>query len=429
MKVLTNNISRRNFLKTSAAAAAALGLPEWFIKEGHAHGSVAEKLSSLDKPGIALIGCGGQGRSVCNWARNYGHVLAMCDVDEDRLNQAADQFKAPDKYKDFREVLERDDINVIINATPDHWHTLINIGAMKSGKDVYSEKPLTLTVDEGKRVVDVSRKSKRILQTGSQQRSDQRFQLACELVRNGRIGKLEYIVAGLPTGPREGPFSKQPVPEGLDWDYYLGQTPVTDYNGHNCHWNFRWWYRFAGGQMTDWGAHHNDIAQWALGMDRSGPVHVDGRSLIDMIPGGYTATAKFRVEFTYKNGVKLITTDEAPNGVRFNGSDGWIFVSRSKLTASKDSLLKEPLPDDAVRLERSNSHLGNFFDCVQSRKQPVCDAEIGHRSASVCHLGVISVRLRRSLKWNPDKEEFADDDEANTWLSRPMRAPYDYDMI
>jgi predicted dehydrogenase len=220
------------------------------------------------------------------------------------------------------------------------------------------------------------------------------------------------------------------------------------YNGHNSHWNFRWWYQFSGGQMTDWGAHHNDIAQWANGTERSGPVSVDGRSLIPMIPGGYDAASQYLIRFEYANGVRMtvrsedITVDfnrsdypesargeKVPNGVRFEGADGWIFVSRGTIQASKPELLEEPLPSNAVRLYRSTNHMGNFFECVRSRKTPICDVEIGHRSITTAHLGVISVRLGRALRWNPDREEFVDDREANRWLSRDMRAPYDWSFI
>jgi predicted dehydrogenase len=426
-------LSRRHFIKQSSVVAAAATLPGWFLEDSRSYAAAAQPRSANDKPGIALIGCGGQGRGDTNWAKNYGNVVAVCDVDANQVEQAAKQFtvdgKAPAKFKDFRQVLERDDVHVVINGTPDHWHTLINLAAARAGKDIYSEKPLTLTIDEGKRLVGEVKKWGTIFQTGSQQRSDPRFRLACELVRNGRIGKLQYMWVGLPTGPREGPFSPQPVPAGMDYDFYLGQTPKVDYNGHNAHWNFRWWYAFSGGQMTDWGAHHNDIAQWGNGTDRSGPVFVDGKSLKTMIPGGYDAASDYVVYFKYANGVQMIATNQAPNGVRFEGTDGWIFVDRGQLTASKKELIEEPLPANAERLYKSDNHMGNFFECIRTRQAPICDAEVGHRSIAVAHLGVISVRLGRALQWNPEKEQFLGDREANKWLSREMRKPYDYSFI
>jgi predicted dehydrogenase len=427
------SLSRRHFIKRSTAVAAAASLPGWFLEDGRSYAAAVRPRSANDRPGIALVGCGGQGRGDTDWARNYGNVVAVCDVDENQMEQAAKQFtaagKVPAKFKDFRRVLERDDVHVVINGTPDHWHTLINLAAARAGKDIYSEKPLTLTIDEGKRLVSEVKKWGTIFQTGSQQRSDPRFRLACELVRNGRIGKLQYMWVGLPTGPREGPFSPQPVPAGMDYDFYLGQTPKVPYNGHNAHWNFRWWWAFSGGQMTDWGAHHNDIAQWGNGTERSGPTHIDGRQLKTMIPGGYDAASDYVVCFKYANGVQMIATNQAPNGVRFEGTDGWIFVDRGQINASNKELIEEPLPSHAERLYKSDNHMGNFFECLRTRKAPICEAEIGHRSISVAHLGVISVRLGRPLQWNPEKEQFVGDREANRWVSRPMRKPYDYSFI
>jgi predicted dehydrogenase len=367
----------------------------------------------------------------------------VCDVDDASLAQAKKLWPQAATFKDFRKLLERDDIHVLVNGTPDHWHTLVNIAALKAGKDVYSEKPLTLTIDEGKRLVQTVKDTRRILQTGSQQRSDKNFRLACELVRNGRIGKLKHIDVWLPHGRREGPFSSEPVPAGLDWDMWLGQTPEVDYVEERCHGTFRYWWEYSGGTMTDWGAHHLDIAQWGAGHDRSGPVKVEGKPLIEMIPGGFTAYSEYDVRYEYADGVTLTcqsTTASAwngaaldrkgqPHGVKFHGADGWIFVTRGKLEASDPELLAEPLPSSAERLYVSDNHMQNFFDCVHSREQPICDAEIGHRSVSVCHLGVIALRLGRKLKWDPSKEEFAGDAEANVWLAREMRKPWTWDAV
>jgi predicted dehydrogenase len=422
------HISRRTFLKSSAVASTALGLPGWFLEEAQAARRHTKKLGPNDRPGIALIGCGNRGRKDGNDAASHGDMLMICDLDDARLTVAQKEHPNAKTCKDFRKILERDDIHVIVNGTPDHWHTLINIAAVKAGKDVYSEKPLTLTIDEGRRLVTAVNKNKRILQTGSQQRSDKRFRLACELVCNGRIGKLQHIITSLPTGPREGPFAPAPVPAGLDWEMWQGQTPFTQYIPQRCHYHFRYWLEYSGGMMTDWGAHHNDIAQWGNGTERSGPVEIDGKSLIDMIPGGYTTAAQFRIEYTYANGVKLScqSSSQDKNGVTFEGSDGWIFVSRREIKASNPDFLTQPLPESAQRLYHSENHMQNFFDCVRSRKQPVCEPEIGHRSVTVCHLGVLSMRLGRKLRWDPKHEKFIDDTEANKWLAREMRKPYDY---
>lgn len=444
------HITRRDFFKRLSFVSAATGLPIWFLERELAEAAETQSVTSPnDKPGIALIGCGGQGRGDASNAARFGDIVAVCDVDDNQAENAVKQFtkkdKKPDKFNDFRKVMEKKEVNIIVNGTPDHWHTLINMSAIKAGKDIYTEKPLTLTIDEGKRLAKAVRESKVILQVGSQQRSDRNFRFACELVRNKRIGKLQHIIVGLPTGPREGPFSPQPVPAGLNWDYYVGQAPYVEYNGKNCHWNFRWWYCFSNGMMTDWGAHHDDIAQWANGTERSGPVEVRGKSLIDMIPGGYETAAKFKVDYKYANGVTMTVVDEGtgteqnvvgdikrtPNGVQFLGSDGWIFVTRGKIQSSEQDILETPLPDNAIRLYKSDDHIGNFFDCVKSRKDPICDVEIGHRSISVAHIGVISMRTGFKLNWDPIKEEFTGENskEANMWLTREMRKPFTYSFI
>ena len=429
MKTFNFHISRRRFLTTTATLTAGAALPAWFIEESNSYAATPKPASPNDKPGIALVGCGGQGSGDCNWASQFGKVIAVCDVDQKHLDVAADKFKAEHKYNDFRKVMERDDVHVVINGTPDHWHTLVNLAAIKAGKDIYSEKPLTLCIDEGKRLVKAVRERKTILQVGSQQRSDEKFRLACELVRNGRIGKLEHILVGLPTGPREGPFKPEPVPAELNWDFYQGQTPAVAYTSKRTHWNFRWWYDYSGGQMTDWGAHHDDIAQWANGTERSGPVEIEGKSLVDMIPDGYTAAAEYEVKFKYANGVRMTVTNRVPNGIKFEGKEGWIFVTRGDIKASQRELLEEHMPAGAIRIYKSNNHMGNFFDSIRSRKDPICDIEIGHRSITVAHLGVLAVRLGRPLKWDPDKEQFVGDADANKWLSREQRKPYTYDMI
>ncbi len=433
--------TRRHFLTTSAAVAAATTLPQWFLDESAQ--AATKPLGANDKPGVALIGCGGRGRGVAREAAALGQMLAVCDVDDANLSQAQQTWPAAKLYKDFRKLLERDDIHIIVNGTPDHWHTLVNLAALKAGKDIYSEKPLTLTVDEGKRLVQAVRDSKRILQTGSQQRSDKNFRLACELVRNGRIGKLKHVNVWLPHGRREGPFKSAPVPAGLDWDMWQGQTTKTDYVKEKTHVTFRYFWEYSGGTMTDWGAHHNDIALWGTGFERSGPVSIEGQSLVPMIPDGFTAASEYAVAYTYANGVTQLTrsthgngwngsvTDKSAqqHGVRFEGKDGWIFVTRGKIEASHGDLLTTPLPSSAKRLYTSDNHMKNFFDCVRSREQPICDVEIGHRSVSVCHLGVIAMRLGRALKWNPAQEQFVGDAEANKWLAREQRKPWSYEMV
>jgi predicted dehydrogenase len=441
-------LPRRRFLQSAAAVTVATTSPAWFLEESStahaaAQADAAQAQSPNDKPGVALIGCGGRGRGVAGQAAQLGNLVAYCDLDDSHLELAKKQWPAAAAYKDFRKLLERKDVDIVVNGTPDHWHTLVNMAALKAGKDVYSEKPLTLTIDEGKRLVETVNSTKRILQTGSQQRSDKNFRLACELVRNGRLGKLKQVNVWLPSGRREGPFETKPVPAGLNWDMWLGQTPLIDYVPERCHVTFRYWWDYSGGTMTDWGAHHLDIAQWGTGHDRSGPVSIEARPRVQMIPGGFTAYSEYEVNYTYGDGVKLVCQSTPANawngtvidpkgqqhGVKFEGSDGWIFVTRGKIAASDPDLLTTPLPASATRLYASDNHMQNFFNCVRSREAPICDAEIGHRSVTVCHLGVLALRLGRKLQWDPAKEQFSGDNEANGYLSREMRKPWTYDAV
>ncbi|MBN9121189.1 MAG: Gfo/Idh/MocA family oxidoreductase [Planctomycetes bacterium] len=430
---------RRSVLR----AAAAAGLPAWFAAELAAD---EPPRKAEDKPKIALIGCGGMGRGDANNARRFGTIAAVCDVDSGRAAEAAKQFGGAKVYSDFRKLLEAEkDVSVVINATPDHWHTLVNLAALKAGKDVYSEKPLTLTIDEGKRVVAAVKEHKRILQTGSQQRSDARFRLACEVVRNGRLGKLTTVTSVLPQGLNAGPFKTAVVPKELDWDAWQGPTAETEYVPERCHFSFRYWTEYSGGTLTDWGAHHNDIALWGIAPESGGPESVEGKLLLKPVPGGYTAPAAYEATFTYKSGVvhKCVSTtastitgapakgkpDELPHGVRFEGSDGWLFVTRGKIEASKPEFLNDKFGDKDVRLPVSNDHMGNFFEAVKARKQPICPAEVGHRSASVCHLAGIAVRLGRKLRWDPVKEDFVGDKEASALVAREQRKKWSYETI
>jgi predicted dehydrogenase len=438
-------ISRRSFIANCTAAAAATGLPLWFIKNELSAAEAAPKRPGPnDRPGVALIGCGGMGRGDAQNASRFGDIVAVCDVDENHAAAAAKQFtkdgKAPVRFGDFRKVMERDDVHVIVQATPDHWHTLINLAAAQAKKDVYGEKPLTLTIDEGKRLVKAVRERDIVLQTGTQQRSDRKFRLACELVRNGRIGRLKTVSVFVPAGIRGGPFPPQTPPQGFNWDYWLGQAPQVAYLKERCHSNFRWWWDYSGGPVTDWGAHHNDIARWAIGQD--GPTAIEAREITPPLPNGYTTPPEFEATLQWANGVTQIvktTPDDTPyggvikpdgqrNGLRFEGTDGWLWVNRSDLKASTDEIIETPLPDNAARLEVSNDHMGNFFTCVRSRKNPMAPVEAGHRSASVGHLIVIALRTGRKFQWDPAREVFVGDGakEGNAHLAREMRKPYDY---
>ncbi len=444
-------ISRRSFIQRSSLAAAVTGLPLWFVERDSALAAEQETptpRSANDRPGLGLIGCGGQGSGDMRGASRFGNVVAVCDVKEDAVQRAVKSFskdgKAPVGYSDFRKLLERKDVDIIVNGTPDHWHSLINIGAARAKKDIYGEKPLTLTIDEGKHVVRAVRDNRIVFQTGTQQRSDRRFRLACELVQNGRIGKLKTVEVFVPAGLREGPFATdQKAPAGLNWDLWLGQAAQVGYQKERAGNTFRWWWDYAGGPVTDWGAHHNDIARWAIGQD--GPFSVEATATVGPIQGGYSTCKEFESTLEYAGDVRQIvktTTADSPfggildpngqrNGVRFTGTDGWIWVNRKDLMASQEAIYLEPLPDNAIRLETSNNHMGNFFECVRSRKDPVAKVEHGHRSAVVGHLIIIGMHQGRKLQWDPAQEVFTGDGskDANTHLAREMRKPYDYSYV
>lgn len=435
----SSTYSRREFAARSLAGLTLAALPAWYAQDVAAAEQVRladmpRRLGPNDTLQIACIGAGGrkggfrQGLGDTRaMSRQPGvKVVGVCDVDRVHREEGARAFGADCKpYADFREVLDRDDVDAVVIGTPDHWHVLIAIQALKAGKDVYCEKPLTLTVDEGKALRKAQKKYRRIFQVGSQQRSDGRFRLACELVRNGRLGRIKTVEARLPNGTKEGPFAVQPVPEDFDWNMWLGPAPWAEYVPQRTHGSFRHWFEYSGGMMTDWGAHHLDISQWALGADEAGPLSVESRGILPAMANGYNTACDFQVRYTYPEGVTLTAVCEGENGVRFEGEAGWIFVSRGRIEASDPKLLEEPLSGNALRLYASNNHIANFVECVRQRKQPVCTAEVGHRSATVCHIGNISLRLGgRHLEWDPVTELFRGDEEANRMLGRPYRDPW-----
>lgn len=438
------HLPRRDFLRSCAVLTAGATLPQWYQAEAR-RVAIRTPLGPNDRPKVALIGCGGMGRYDARLASAFGDVVALCDVDTARLDQAGADYPRARKFRDFRECLQAGGADVVLNGTPDHWHTLINLAAVHAGKDVYSEKPLTLTLEEGQRLVKAVRATGAVLQTGSQQRSDARFRLAVELVRNGRLGRLKHVTTSLPSGPRGGPFAPSPVPASLDWDAWQGQTPAMPYVKERCHGTFRYWWEYSAGTLTDWGAHHNDIALWGIG--EPGPVAVEGHALQDPVPGGYSFPSTFFVHFRYASGVthtcRTVETEggsgnvlnpatppaQMSNGVLFEGSDGWIFVSRGKIAASDPGILQEPLTRKTWTAEVSDNHMGNFFDGVRRRKRPICDVEVGHRSVSVCHLGGIAIRLGRRLAWDPAAERFVGDREANRWVGREQRRGFTYASV
>ena len=417
-----NSLTRRAFLKSSAGAAGAFFVPT--IVSSSVFGAYAPS----NRITIGSIGLGGMGTGNMKGfkGKSDSEVVAICDVDANHLAKARETAGLDPKscYGDFRELLARSDIDAVVVATPDHWHVPVSIAAVRTGKDVYCEKPLTLTIAEGRALANEVRRYGRILQTGSQQRSSDNFRFACELVRNGRIGKVHTVRVGIPGNNKtcEPTWTPEPVPEGFDYDFWLGPAPWEPYHHQRCHYEFRFLLDYSGGQPTNWGAHHLDIAQWGLGMDSSGPVEIVGKGEFPT-SGLFTTATKVYFEATYADGVKLICQTGGSN-TRFEGTDGWVDVKRGGLKTEPEPLAKETIGPDEIHLYESRDHKQNFLDCIRSRKDPIASAETGHRSASLCHLGNIAMLLGRKLKWDPDKECFVNDSAANSMLARGMRAPW-----
>ncbi len=415
-----SRFSRRRFLQTSAAASAVFAAP-YFIP--------ARAFGANERIVTGHIGVGRQGMG--NLGAFLSHAGAVCDVDEGHAAQAlkkvTDKGNKCEAYGDYRKMLERKDIDAVVVCTPDHWHALATIHACQAGKDVYCEKPLSLTIDQGRKMVQAARENKRIVQTGSQQRSDNRFRQACEYVRNGRLGKLQTILVGIP-GPNHpgepGPDGEPPA--GFNYDYWLGPAPFRPYNEKRVHYNFRFFWDYSGGQMTNFGAHHIDIAHWGMGVDDSGPLEIEGTATFHP-KKWHEVTETCRINYKYPDDVTMIVGQgqkDIPGGCTFVGTKGKIFVDRGKIVATPASILEEPLTDKDTRLYVSKNHHQNFLECCKTRELPICDVEIGHRTATACHLGNLAVRLGRKLKWDAAKETIVGDDEAAAMQSRPYREPY-----
>jgi predicted dehydrogenase len=418
---MSASIIRRKFLGNSAALIAGTFAIPYFVR--------SSALGANDRIRTAHIGVRNQGSS--NLRGFINQAVAVCDVDQEVLAKAVKQVEQTGRqclaFSDYRRLLERKDIDAVVISTPDHWHALMTIHACQAGKDVYCEKPLSLTIREGRRMVEAARKYQRVVQTGSQQRSDANFRRACELVRAGRLGKLRQVLAGIPGPNHPG----QPVPDcdppkELDFDFWLGPAPVRPYNPNRVHYNFRFFRDYSGGQMTNFGAHHIDIAHWGMGCDDRGPIAIHGEGTFHP-QKWHEVTETCRVTFNYPGDLEVIVGQgqaDIPEGTTFIGERGRMHVTRGKLTASDDSLLKEPLESDAQRLYLSENHHKDFLDCIGSRKLPICDVEIGHRTATACHLANIAIQLGRPIRWDAVKEEFPGDAEANALLERPYRKPW-----
>ena len=409
--------SRREFLKVGASASL---FP--MIVPSSAFGANNRIVTGH-------IGVGGQGTSNLKafLASSGASPAVVCDVDKKHLAAAAKLVEKCEAVADFRRVLDRKDIDAVVISTPDHWHALPTIEACRAGKDVYCEKPLSLTVAEGRAMVDAARKHSRIVQTGSQQRSAPEFRRACELVRSGKIGTIKTVLAGIADVNFAGPpVADSAAPPELDYNTWLGPAADRAYNAKHVHYNFRFFWDYSGGQMTNWGAHHIDIAQWGLGMDGTGPITSEATAAFHP-EKWYEVTMSCRITHTYANGVTLVVgqgQNDIPMGTTFIGTGGTVHVNRGRLRTTPEALAKSKPSADEIHLAESNDHHANFLECVRSRDLPICDVEIGHRSATVCHLGNIAARLGRKIVWNPSMESIEGDAEAAAMLSRKYREPW-----
>ncbi len=447
-------LSRRGFLraagKTSLGLGAGLALPNLFLNRTRA--VTGENPSELIR--IGFIGMGGQGMS--NMRAMMKQAAAVCDVDKTHLAAAKAAVEKANggtcaAYSDYRKLLEDKSLDAVCIGTPDHWHALPAIHACEASKDVYCEKPLTLAIREGQVLASVAQRTRRIVQTGSQQRSDVKFLKAAEYVRNGRLGKIKRVLVGL-TGvnyaerakPLQVPDS-EPPPE-LDYDFWLGPAPWRPYNKYRVHYLFRFFWDYSGGQMTNWGAHHLDIAQWALGMDDSGPVEIKGEGQFNAAKL-FETPEKFSLTYKYANGVvvecrsprsvasellpaqaqqaqEILNGKDEFTGCIFEGEKGLLYSNRGVVRVWPDTIFEEPIKATDVRLYASKEHHQNWLECIKSRKQPICNAAVGHRSATVCHLGNIAIRTGKKIQWDPVKEQIVGDAELAKWADKPYRAPW-----
>jgi len=431
-------LSRRQFLcRAAAGAAGALTFPTILPS------------SALGKDGAVapseriVMGCIGWGQiAPGDLGECIRHpdvqFVAVCEVDSERRERArktvedyyaakstAGSYQGCTGYHDFRDLIARPDIDAVIVAVPDHWHALIVVAAARAGKDIYCEKPLSLTIDQGKRMRDAVQRYGRVLQTGSQSRSKRNTRHACELVQNGHIGQLKAVKVGLPKSPY---FPKQPVmavPPGFDYDFWLGPAPWAPYTEKRCHVHYRWILDYSDGMIADWGAHQLDLAQWGLGRQLSGPVWVEGTGKFPR-DGLTDAATEFNFKCGYANGLVLECSTDFEGGVRFEGTEGWVHTGHGGFFRSQpESLIDSVIGPNEIRLYDSPDHHRNFLDCVRTRSVPIAPVEVGHRSATVCHLANIAMLLGRRVHWDPAREQFVGDSEANRMLARAMRAPWD----
>ncbi len=441
-----STLGRRRFLKAAGAVAAV----PWVVPS-----SVLGGTPPSERIHVAFIGTGNQSRvdvpqmlqlddvqvvAVCDVNRgSYGYARPQDFLGREPVKQQVDDFYAEragtagyrgcDAYIDFRDVLVRDDIDAVMIVTPDHWHALMTVMAARAGKDIYCQKPMTLFVEEGRAMIAAVREHGRVFQTGSQYRSHPMVRRVCELIRNGRIGEVKRVVSwvpGAPVGPGPG-WQPEPVPEGLEYDLWLGPAPAAPYHSDRALYRFRFILDYSGGQVTNTGAHSNDIVQWALGTDETGPVEFEDLGA-QWPPEGHLFNTAVHTDFRarYAHGVELICrTDSQGFGARFEGTDGWIEYVWGKVTSEPESLADSVIGPDEVHLPVSNNHYRDFIDAVKARRDPIEPVEVGHRTTTLCHLGNIAMLLGRKVAWDPVAERCPGDAEANAMLRRPYREPWD----
>jgi predicted dehydrogenase len=453
---MTRGRTRRQFLGDAGKAAAVAGFP------AIVPASVLGAFSPGNRINVGAIGTGriSRGHDLPGiWQYDTARIMAVCDLDSSRAKdavtlvngyyskQTGKPYRGVTAYANYRELLANKDVDAVVISTPDHWHALIAMDAVAAGKDVYLQKPASLTIAEGRALSDAVHRSGRVFQIGSQQRSTVQFRVAAELVRNGRIGQLKTVEIGLPGDPSGEIEPDMPVPENLNYDMWLGSTPVVPYTEKRVHpregYDRPGWLRceqFGAGMITGWGAHHLDSAHWAMDTEFTGPIEVWGTAEFPKT-GLWDVHGPFRTEAIYANGVHMIVSGDFPNGLKFIGTDGWIFVSRGNetvtasdpvaklhdaqaLAASDPRILTSTIGPTEIHLYESQEHHGNWLECVRSRRQTIAPVEVAHRACSACLIHHMAMKLKRKLYWDPQRERFRDDDVANAMLSRPQRPPY-----
>ncbi len=442
--------TRRDVMKAAAVATGAIAATPYFPWSEKAFANQDKN----DRPNIGCIGVGSMGSGDARGHANFGNIVAVCDVDERHALRAKNDDRigkgVADAYGDYRKVLDRKDIDAVSIVTPDHWHIKIAVEALEAGKHVFVQKPLTLTLEENQLIRRACEKHSNLaFLVGTQQRSDRnKFMRAVNMVQKGLLGKIKHVTVGINGSPTGGPFPVAEVPKELNWEMWQGQAPLQEYRARRCHYEFRWWYEYSGGKLTDWGAHHVDIANWALKSNgqTEGPISISGEAThpVEFKAGypvqrdRYNTATNFAFTVKYPGDVEMIIKSEGRNGVLIEGEKGRIFVSRRTLDGSPVKALEQnPLPEDAIQnaykglpMEQNErrAHWANFLYCHREQKEPISDVHSHMQMLNVCHLAGISARLGRSLKWDDKNEQVVGDDLANSFLARPYRKGFEINM-